>query len=129
MGSTNFDPLAYTGRVIGTTKKIGSNQYNSDDFTIDKRGVVSLNGVAGKVIASGQGTLVLGTFTSNLSSIEATDIVLLSRHGVNASSALGLLDYSISAGTSFTVTALDPTDASTETDDVSDVDYVIVRPS
>ena len=76
----------------------------------------------------GQATLVSGTVTVANTNIAATDKVLVTREGVGASTALGVLDVSISAATSFTITALQPsTPGSTETGDVSVVNYFIVR--
>lgn len=76
----------------------------------------------------GQATLVAGTVTVANTNITATDKVIVTREGVGASTALGVLNVSITASTSFTITALQPgTPASTETNDVSIVNYFIVR--
>lgn len=76
----------------------------------------------------GQATLVLGTVTVANTNIAATDKIFLSREGVGASTTLGELDVSISAATSFTITALQTgTPGSTETGDLSVVNYFIVR--
>jgi len=76
----------------------------------------------------GQATLVAGTVTVANTNIAATDKIFVQREGVAASTALGVLDVSISAATSFTITALQPgTPGSTETNDVSIVNYFIVR--
>jgi hypothetical protein len=76
----------------------------------------------------GQATLVLGTVTVANTNIAATDKIFLSREGVGASTTLGELDVSISASTSFTITALQTgTPGSTETGDLSIVNYFIVR--
>lgn len=75
----------------------------------------------------GTATLVAGTVTVNNTNIAAADEVHVSRTGVNASSALGLFNVAISAGASFTITALKPADATTETGDASTVKYFIVR--
>lgn len=76
----------------------------------------------------GQATLVAGTVTVANTNIAAADKIFLTREGVGASTALGVLDVSISAATSFTITARQPgTPGSTETNDVSVVNYFIVR--
>jgi len=76
----------------------------------------------------GQATLVLGTVTVNNTNIADADKIFVQREGVAASTALGVLDVSITAATSFTITALQPgTPGSTETNDVSVVNYFIVR--
>ena len=76
----------------------------------------------------GQATLVAGTVTVANTNIAAADKVFVTREGVAASTALGVLDVSITASTSFTITALQPgTPGSTETNDVSIVNYFIVR--
>lgn len=76
----------------------------------------------------GQATLVLGTVTVNNTNIAATDKIYLSRSGAAASTTLGELSYTISAGASFTITALQTaTPGSTQTGDVSIVEYIIVR--
>lgn len=75
----------------------------------------------------GQATLASGTVTVSNTNIAAADKVLVQRRGINGSTALGLFNVAISAATSFTITALKPADATTETNDASIVDYVIVR--
>jgi fibronectin-binding autotransporter adhesin len=75
----------------------------------------------------GQATLANGTVTVSNTNIAATDKILVTRHGVNGSTALGVFNVAISAATSFTISALKPADATTETGDASIVDYVIVR--
>lgn len=75
----------------------------------------------------GQTTLVAGTVTVANTNITAADKVFVTRHGINGSTALGVFDISITPATSFTITALKTADATTETNDVSIVDYFIVR--
>lgn len=75
----------------------------------------------------GQATLVAGTITVANTSIAAGDKIFPSRHGINGSTAVGVFNYSINAGVSFTITALNPTDATTQTNDVSIVDYFILK--
>jgi hypothetical protein len=76
----------------------------------------------------GEATLTAGTVTIANTNIAANDRILLSRRDINGSTALGSLTYSISAATSFTITAVQAgTPAATETNDVSIVSYVIIR--
>lgn len=75
----------------------------------------------------GTATLSSGTVVVANTNIAAADRILLSRAGLNSSTAVGLLSYTISASTSFTITAVKPADATTETGDTSIVSYVIFR--
>lgn len=75
----------------------------------------------------GQATLTAGTVTVANTNIAAADRVLVTRHGINGSTALGVFDVAITPATSFSITARKTADATTETNDVSIVDYFIVR--
>lgn len=76
----------------------------------------------------GSTTLVMGVSPSVANTnIAATDKVFLSRTAINASSAVGELQVTITPTTGFVVTALTPTTAMTETGDASTIDYFIVR--
>ena len=75
----------------------------------------------------GQATLVAGTVTIANTNIAAGDRVFVSRSDVNGSTALGVFDVSITPATSFTIDARNPTDATVQTNDISIVDYFIVR--
>lgn len=118
-----------------TPKGTGNVDISSGDLDV-QAGNVSITGagqqlqVEGGAVTDfiGQATLVAGTVTVANTNIAATDKVLVAREGVGASTALGVLDVSISAGASFTITSLQPaTPAATETNDVSIVNYFIVR--
>lgn len=77
----------------------------------------------------GTGTLVSGTVTIANTNIATGDVILITRTAANASTTLGILTYTISAATSFTVTSLIlGTPGSTQTGDLSSFAYVIVRP-
>ena len=98
--------------------------------SVDLIGAASQIKIKGAAVTDfiGQATLVAGTVTIANTNILATDRVFVIRSAINASTALGVLTTSISAGANFTVTALDPTTpASTETNDVSTFDYIIFR--
>ena len=76
----------------------------------------------------GTGTLVAGTATIANTNIAATDRIFIQRTAANASTTMGELSYTISAGASFTVTSLIlGTPASTQTGDLSSFTYLIVR--
>ena len=78
----------------------------------------------------GTGVLTAGTQTIANTNIAAGDVILLTRTAVNASTTLGFLTYTISAGASFTVTSvIVGTPGATETNDVSSYAYFIVRPT
>jgi len=74
----------------------------------------------------GVGTLVAGTLTVANTSVTASSRVIVWRMGKNASSAIGALDTTISAGVGFTVTSLTNL-AATATGDVSSFGYLITE--
>lgn len=74
----------------------------------------------------GRATLVAGTVTINNTNIGSSDRIFVNRSSQNGSTAYGTYLTSISAGTSFTITAK-KSDTTTETNDTSIVDYFIVR--
>lgn len=76
----------------------------------------------------GTSTLVAGTVTIANTNIAATDRIFIQRTAANASTTLGELSYTISAGASFTVTSLIlGTPGSPQTGDLSSFAYVIIR--
>lgn len=76
----------------------------------------------------GTGTLTNGQVTIANTNIKATDRIFLQRLDQNSSSALGMLQYSISAATSFTVESKDiTTPANDQTGDQSTFVYVIIN--
>lgn len=75
----------------------------------------------------GTATLVNGTVTVANTNIAAADQVYVTREGINGSTALGVFNTAITAATSFTITALNPTNGAAQTNDVSTVKYFIVR--
>lgn len=86
---------------------------------------ITLNGGAA-TDAIGTATLTAGTVTVANTNIAATDRIFLSRTAVNASTLLGELVYTISAGASFTVRAAETaTPGDTEVGDVSSFSYII----
>jgi len=76
----------------------------------------------------GEATLTAGTVTIANTNIATTDRIFISRRSINGSTALGMFTYTISAATSFTVRSVQQaTPAATETNDVSIIEYVIIR--
>ena len=107
------DPFIAPGSIEATTS-----------LTVNT--VIEVNGGAATDFI-GSATLVAGTVTVANTNITAADVILVTREGINASTALGVLDTAITPATSFTITALNPTDGTTQVNDVSTVKYVIVR--
>lgn len=130
-------PSAITapGSLTTTTTLAGGTTVTAGTDLISTAGNLLLQG-AGKQIRIeggaatdfiGSATLVAGTVTIANTNIAATDVILVTREGINASTALGVFNTAITASTSFTITALNPTDGTTQTNDVSTVKYVIIR--
>ncbi len=77
----------------------------------------------------GTGTLSSGTVTIANTNIATGDMIIPIRIGVNGSTTLGELTYTISNATSFTVTSVIlGTPGSTQTADTSTFAYFIIRP-
>jgi len=74
----------------------------------------------------GQAVLVAGTITVANTNIAATDRIFVTRSAKNASTAYGTFEVVITPATNFVITAC-KADTTTETNDVSTVDYIIVR--
>ena len=78
----------------------------------------------------GIGTLSSGTVTIANTNIASGDVILITRTGINGSTALGEFTYAITGSTNFVVTSVQAgTLASTQTNDNSTFAYVIIRPS
>lgn len=133
--AANTVTIGSTNTTATTTIQAGSGNINlSGD--VAATGDVSLT-TAGSFLAVeggaatdfiGTATLTAGTVTVANTNIGAADRIMISRRSINGSTALGSLTYSISAATSFTITAVQAgTPGSTQTNDVSIVDYFIVR--
>ena len=116
-------PAAITGTTIvgNTSVTSGGNIVMSAVAT-----QLEMNGGAATDFI-GQATLTAGTVTVANTNIAATDRVFVTRSDVNGSTALGVLDVSITASTNFIIDARNPADATVQTNDVSIVDYFIVR--
>lgn len=75
---------------------------------------------------AGTGTLTAGVLAIANTNIAATDLVFIQRIDANSSTAIGHLSYTIVADTSLTITSLDST-GSTETNDISNIAYIIIK--
>lgn len=130
-------PAAITapGSLTTTTTLAAGTTVTAGTDLISTAGNVLIQGAAKQLRVEGgavtdfigQATLVAGTVTVANTNIAATDRVFVTRSNASTSTALGVLDVSISAGASFTIDARNPTDATVQTNDVSVVDYFIVR--
>ncbi len=115
------------GANFASPPAIGNTAPNAGTFTnLTINDTFSMDG--GAVTDNiGQATLASGVATVLNTNIAATDRIILSRAGVGASTALGVLSYAINAATSFVITSRKPADATAETGDVSVISYIIVR--
>ena len=75
----------------------------------------------------GTATLISGTVTVANATITASSVIQVTRSSVNSSSALGTFVVTRAAGTSFTITSRKD-DATTETNDNSIVQFLVVEP-
>lgn len=130
-------PAAITapGSLATTTTLAGGTTVTAGTDLISTAGNVIIQGAAKQLQVEGgavtdfigQATLVAGTVTVANTNIAAGDRVFVSRSDPSTSTALGVFDVSISAGVSFTIDSRNPADATVQTNDVSVVDYFIVR--
>lgn len=139
-GTTNINTSGAGVTTIGTggtgAVNIGNATGNTAiTGTLNAGGNVNLTAVATKISYNGgaatdfigSGTLTAGTVTIANTNIAATDRILVQRTAANASTTLGMLSYTISAGASFTVNSLIVgTPGSVETGDASSFVYFIV---
>lgn len=137
-GVSTLASLDVTGAAtVGTTLDVTgdttlSTVTTSGDATVG--GDLILSAVATQIVMNGGAvtdfigvaTLATGTVTVANTNIAANDRILVVHANPNSSVGIGTLTYTISAGASFTVTALDAS-GSTEAADESDIVYVIFR--
>lgn len=129
--------LSASNAAGGITIDAGSGGVNVTGSDLDVQGGdIQISGAAQQLQVEGgaatdfigQTTLTAGDITISNTNIASTDRVFLTRSDLNASSALGELVVTISAGASFTITSVDVSDGSTTVvGDTSIVDYFIVR--
>lgn len=126
-----------TGNIVATAGAVNagtSMTATAGDITATLGNVI-INGAAkqlrvhGGAVTDFIGTAILvnGTVTVANTNIATTDRIFVTRSAVNASTALGVFKVVKTATTNFVVTACKPADATTETGDVSTVEYFIVR--
>jgi hypothetical protein len=134
--STTGNIAASAGSVSAGTSVSATTTVTAGTDLVATAGNLLLNGAAKQVrIKGGAATdfigtsvLTLGTVTIANTNIAAGDRIFLQRTAANASTTLGELVYTISAGASFTVTSLiNGTPASTQIGDLSSFVYVIIR--
>lgn len=135
--------IATTGNIVASTGNITSTlgsvaaatTVTAGTDVVSTAGNVLINGSAKQLRVKGgavtdfigTATLVNGTVTVANTNIAATDRIFVNRSAVNASTALGVFKVVKSAATNFIITACKPADATTETGDLSTVEYFIVR--
>ncbi len=133
--STTGNIVATAGNVTAGAAMSATTTVTAGTDLVSTAGNVLIQGAAKQLRVEGgavtdfigQATLVAGTVTILNTNIAAGDRVFVSRSDVNGSTALGVFDVSITPATSFTIDARNPTDATVQTNDVSIVDYFIVR--
>jgi hypothetical protein len=131
--STNDDFVISDNSAPGTNNRISIDGVSGDTSILNNlvlpTAATQLQVKGGAVTDFiGQATLTAGTVTVLNTNIAAGDRIVCTRSSINGSTALGILITAITPATSFTITAVQPgTPASAETNDVSIVDYFIVR--
>ncbi len=133
-GAVNIGNATGNTAVTGSLTASTSLTATAGDITATLGNVV-INGAAKQLRCHGgavtdfigQATLNTGTVTVLNTNIAAADKIFVSRQGINGSTALGVFNVAITPATSFSITALKTSDATTETNDASIVDYFIVR--
>lgn len=124
--ATTAEAVALTNDTTAITPLKLQEALDGGNATAD---LVSLGIVSGAATDyAGQATLVAGVATVLNTNIAATDLIMLTRADAGASTALGTLSVTdITASTSFEISALNPADATVQTNDISVVNYVIIR--
>lgn len=133
--STTGNIVATAGNVTAGAAVSATTTVTAGTDLISTAGNLLLQGAAKQIRIEGgavtdfvgTATLVAGTVTVANTNIAAADEIFVTRESVNGSTALGVFDTSITPATSFTITARNPTDALTQTNDTSIVKYVIIR--
>jgi hypothetical protein len=126
--SGQYEPAQITvdNAIAGTS---GDRTITDGDLVIATAG----NGLQikeGSNARMGTATLASGTVTVANTSVTANTVIMLTRADVGASTEAGVLTVgTVTASTSFVISALDPSDASVATGDVSDVNWVLIEPA
>ncbi len=117
--------LAAPGAIGGTTPAAGTfTTLTATNLVVNT--LISYNGGAATDFI-GTATLNNGTVDVANTNIAAGDRIFLVHEALNASTEVGVLQYSIDPGVDFTINSLDPTDATVATGDLSTISYVIIR--
>lgn len=135
--ATTGNIVASTGNITSTLGSVGAATTVTAGTDITATlGNVIINGAAKQLRVHGgavtdfigEATLGTGTVTVLNTNIAATDKIFISRRSINGSTAIGAFTYAITPTTSFTITSVQmAAPAMTETNDVSIVEYFIVR--
>ena len=121
-GSTLIATTSITSLGGDITANVGNVVFNSAGKQLRVHGGAVTDFIGTATLTSGTTGAIANT------NIAATDRIFVQRVAANASTTLGELSYTISAGASFTITSLIlGTPGSTQTADVSTVTYFIVR--
>ncbi len=125
-GATSFNVEDSSDQVQFSVASDGDVSVLAGDLVISADGAqIHVEGGAA-TDSIGQVTLTAGTVTVANTNIAIDDHVFVTREGINASTGVGVFDVDITADTSFSITALTSA-AATETNDVSTVNYIIVK--
>lgn len=125
---------AATAIALTASDAAGGITLTAGTGAVNVAGNLNLTSVATKITLNGgastdhigSGTLTAGTVTIANTNIASTDRIFIQRTAANASTTLGELSYTISAGASFTVDSLIlGTPGSVQTGDLSSFVYII----
>jgi trimeric autotransporter adhesin len=126
---------ATTGNIAASAGAVSaSTTVTAGTDLVATAGNLLLNGAAKQIQIKGgavtdfigQATLLNGVATVLNTNLAATDRVFVSRSAKNASTAYGVFQCVVTAATSLVITSC-KSDTTTETNDQSTVDYVIIR--
>jgi hypothetical protein len=125
-------PLKFTSGSLQTTAEAGAHEFLTDDYYLTittgaarkKIVLAEISGAArmpqtGAALVTGNATLVAGTVTVNTTAATTNAKILLSRK-TSGGTPGNILTYTISAGTSFTITSSSGTDT-------SEITYLIIE--
>lgn len=138
------DVPTFAGAVTATTSITATTSVNAGTtITATAGDITATNGnmimsTAGKGLKvkegsnarMGSATLTSGTVTVSNTSVTANTRIYLSRYAANGSTAIGALSVgTVSASTSFVISALAEADGTTKTGDTSIVHWFLVEPA
>lgn len=126
--STQPGQCDISGGATGFVAVGGDTKLSAGNFSVETAGK-GIKIKEGSNARMGTGTLVSGTVVISNTSVTANTRIFLSRISIVTSSKVGVLTYTISAGTSFTVTSVNDETAGTTTEDVSTFNWLLIEPS